>query len=293
MSRVSNGVMTDEDKHQLDMARNEKKFVSKLKIFSSTNGIRPTEFSAIVGPSGNGKSTLCKTISIECAISGKKCYHLLSEEKTSVYKSGIAEALEKASGGKSVDKFLERLSFESMLDWKPNESNLAYFLKYLEKVIDEQDPDMIIFDNFTTSFIGSLNISKQGDAIVELRRMAAFYEVAIIGVFHTAKGTDLYRKVLDGEDVRGNASSTNAGSYNYVISTYFRASPPRVIVNLDKARYHPGANKTLWELYYDKDLGIYIRDEQRKYEDVKNIIEDINELSKRPNKKPAYQGWRG
>lgn len=279
--------MTDADKHELNMAKDEQKFFSSLGVFKITNGIRPAELSVIVGPSGNGKSTLCKTISIECSIGLKKCYHLLSEEKTSVYKSAIASALKTACGNNSPDKFLECLSFESMLDWKPEELNIKYFLKYLEKVIDEEDPDMIIFDNFTTSFIGSLNINVQGETIAQLRKIAAFYEVAIICVLHTAKGTDLYKKVLDGEDVRGNASSTNAGGYNYIISTYFRGDTPRAIINLDKARYHPEANKTFWELLYDKASGVYVGCEKRRYEDVAGLINDINEASKGSLKKGA------
>lgn len=291
MSRIKTGIMTTEDSYQNQLAKDDKKFISRLGVFKITNGIRPTELSAIVGPSGNGKSTLCKTISLECAISGNKCYHLLSEEKTSVYKSAISEALLKASEGKNIDKFLNKLLFESMLDWKKEEMTLKYFLSYLEKVIDEQDPDMIIIDNFTTSFLGSLPISQQGDAIVELRKIAAFYEIAIIAVFHTVKGTDIYKKVLDGEDVRGNASSTNAGAYNYIITTYFRGDTPRVIVNLDKARYHKEANKTYWELYFEKDLGIYTKDQKRKYEDVKMLIDDINDKAKRPPRKKEGRDW--
>lgn len=281
--------MTEEDLNQIKISRDEQRFYSNLNVFKSTNGIRPSELSAIVGPSGNGKSTLCKTISFECAVGGKKCYHLLSEEKDSIYKSAIYEVFKKASGGKNVDKFLSNLLFETMLDWKPEELKLKNFLSYIEKVIDEQDPEMIIFDNFTTSFIGSLPISAQGDAIVELRKIAAFYEIAIISVFHTAKGTDIYKKILDGEDVRGNASSTNAGAYNYILSTYFRGETPRAFLNVDKARYHKDANKKYYELVFDKNMGIYTEDKPIKYEEIKHIIEEINELSRK--KKKENRAW--
>lgn len=286
---VSNGVMTSEDKEQLRTATEEVRFISRLGVFKCTNGIRPGEFSVLVGGSGNGKSTLCKTISIECAISGTKCYHLLSEEKTSVYKGTISEAMENATNGKA-EKYLERLLFESMLDWGHEKNNMDYFFSRLEQVINEHLPEMVIFDNFTTSFIGDLPINKQGEAIEKLRKIAAFYDIALIGVFHTAKGSDLYAKILDGDSVRGNASSTNKGSYNYILSTFFRLKKPRAVLFLHKARYHKKFTQTYWELEFDSTLGIYTHAQQIDYETVKNIMDEANLKNKKAPKKD-YSTW--
>jgi len=279
-SRITTGVLSESDKKNIEIVISEKRFHSNLKVFQATSGIRPGEFSVIVGPSGNGKSTLCKTISIECAIGMKKCYHLLSEEKTFTYKSIIANTFTKMTEGKSTDRFLKNLLFESMLDWTEKERNINYFFEHLRDVINEHTPDMIIFDNFTTSFLGELPIDKQGAMILRLRKFASDYDISIIGVFHTAKGTDIYKKILDGEDVRGNASTTNAGSYNYVLSTYFRTTPPRAIVHIDKARYHPDANKKYFEMLYDKELGIFVKDMRVEYETVKSILDNANKKAK-------------
>lgn len=286
LNRITSGVMSESDTEEMSSARNTHKFISSLKTFKSTMGIRPNEFSVIVAQSGNGKSTLCKTISTECAIGGKKCYHLLSEEKSSVYKSTIANVFEKMTEGKNTNKYLEKLFFESMLDWDETQLKVGYFFDHLEDVINELCPDMVIFDNFTTSFMNTLPIGVQGDMISRFRKMASAYEIAIVGVFHTAKGTDLYKRVLDGEDVRGNSSTTNAGSYNYVLSTYFRTNPPRAIINIDKARYHPEANKSYYELYYDKELGIYTKDNRVDYDTVKGIIDGVNKV-----KVNGGKGW--
>jgi archaellum biogenesis ATPase FlaH len=278
--RVSNGLMTAQELEDNRIAREEVRFRSTLGVFKATNGLRPGEFTVIVGQQGNGKSSLCKTISMSCALNATKCYHLLSEEKSSVYKSSIYNAFNKAANGKNVDNFLDKLYFESMLDWEDSEMNLAYFYSYLEEMINEIQPEMIIFDNFTTSFIGSLPINKQGDVVQALRKMAQVYEIAIIGVFHTAKGTDIYKKVISGEDVRGNASSTNGGAYNYILSTYFRVDPPRAFLSIDKARYHPEANKTFWELVYDKELQIFIGDKKVSYDHVQRTIDEASGKNK-------------
>lgn len=283
--RIKNGVMTKQEALEATIAREQERFKSTLECFKITRGIRPGELSVIVGQQGNGKSSLCKTISMSCGINQVKCYHLLSEEMSSVYKSSIYKAFYYAANGKPFNKFLEVLFFESMLDWEKTEMNLASFLAHIEEVINEIQPEMIIFDNFSTSFLGSLSIDKQGEAIQSLRKMAAIYDIAIVGVFHTAKGTDLYKKVLSGEDVRGNASSTNGGAYNYILATYFRVDPPRAFLAIDKARHHPEANKTYWELVYDKELQIYKGDKKVSYEYVVSVIEEANRKGKGDGKK--------
>lgn len=287
---ISTGIMTSDDKELLRIATTEERFKSRLGVFKCTNGIRPGEFSVFVGGSGSGKSTLCKTISIECAINGTKCYHILSEEKTSVYKGLIAETFDTMTKGKGAEKFLNNLLFESMLDWDHDKNNLEYFLSHLEEVINTHLPEMIIFDNFTTSFIGDLPINKQGEAIEKLRKMAAVYDIALIGVFHTAKGTDLYAKILDGDSVRGNASSTNKGGYNYILSTFFRLKKPRAVLFLHKARYHKKFTQTYWELEFDTTLGIYTHAQQIDYEVVKNIMDEANLKNKKSPKK-EYSTW--
>jgi RecA-family ATPase len=289
LSRIFNGIVTQEDKEIINIALNEERFKSRLTAFSSTKGLRPGELSVVVGPSGNGKSTLCKTISIENAINGIKCFHLLSEEKTEVYKGGIAQVFEKMTGGKNTDKFLQNLLFETMLDWDEKEENLEYLFSYLEEVINTHLPEMIIFDNFTTSFIGDLHISQQGVAINRLRKLASSYDIAIVGVFHTAKGSDLYTKILDGDSVRGHASSTNKGSYNYILSTFFRLKEPRAILFLHKTRYHKDTMQTYWDLFFDKELGIYTSSKKVSYEDVKNIMEEATFKKKKTKKE--YSNW--
>lgn len=279
MVKIVNAIMNEDEIAQINSARNEVRIRSNLSCFSVTNGIRPAEFSVIVGKAGNGKSALCKTALYEATISGINSLTILSEETSGVYKETLTRAF-KSVTQRNVNQFLERMFFDSMLDWTPQEKNFNFFFAHLEKTINEKEIDLVIFDNFTTSFFGGLSIAKQGEAVDNFRKLASIYDIAIVGVFHTTKGANLYEKVLDGEDVRGNATTTNAGSYNYILSTFFRANPPRAILNLDKARYHTEANKTFWELHFDKELELYTHAKKIDYETVKLIMHDINEKSK-------------
>ena len=287
MPKITNGLLTPEEKSEIEYSINKRLIKSNLECFNVTNGIRPSEFSVILGKQGNGKSALCKTIALEAAVSNVNALVILSEEKGSVYKSTLYNAISEASED-IKKKILSRLFFDSMLDWEPREKNMRFFFEHLEETLNNLQTDLIIFDNFTTSFLGQLPIGKQGEAIDQLRLMASKYEIAIVGVFHTEKGTDIYKKVLDGESVRGNATSTNAGSYNYILTTYFRADPVKAILSIDKARYHKEANKTFWELKYDTDTGLYTHATKTTYERVNRGLREISDEMKNKLKEG---GW--
>ena len=277
MAKITDGNMSDSEIEENRKIKDDVRVRSRLNCFKATNGLRPGVFSTIVGQQGNGKSALCKTIAMECAVASVKCYMLLSEEPVAAYKATITNALVKACAKGGQEKFLSRILFDSMVDWAPEEKKIDFLFARLEDIINEHLPEVIIFDNFTTSFLGGLSINIQGDVIDKFRRMAATYDIVIIGVFHTIKGLDIYKKVLTGEDVRGNSSSTNGSGYNYVLATYFNAEKPVAILGIDKARYHPEANKTYWELIYDKELQLYVGDFNVKYSYVNNILSQIRD----------------
>lgn len=286
--KIVTGFVTPRDEEEIKTAKEKVLIPSRISAFKSTNGIRPGEFSVIVGQRGNGKSGLCKTIGFEAAVAGVPTLFVLSEEKSAVYKHTFQKAFSSIAKN-DPSRFLHRLYFDSMLEWSDSEKNLDFFLEHLEDTINELKTELVIFDNFTTSFIGSMNIATQGSVIDKLRFLASEYDIAIIGVFHTVKGTDIYSKVLDGEDVRGNSTSTNAGSYNYILSTYFRADPVRAVMSIDKARYHPKANKTYWEMIYDHDLDLYTGSKQINYDMIAKMIKDTNDKAKESLSKGGFE----
>ena len=244
---------------------------SNLECFKLSNGLRPGMLSVFIGPKGNGKSALCKTVALDCMASKVKCLHILSEEDSALYKSKIAATAEKYMGARA-DELLQYLLFDSMLEWSEASLTKSGFMKRLQDLINEHLPDVVMFDNITTSFLSSLHISQQGAVIADLRRIAKESETVFVLVAHTAKNSDPYVRMLTGEDIRGTAETTNTSAYNYVLTTYFRLDKPRAFLYVDKARYHPKVNSTHWELFYDEELGIYIKAEKRSYQDVKDIM---------------------
>jgi len=123
--RIVNGILSEDEKVDIETAKNTVRFQSRLKCFQVTSGIRPGEFSVIVGKSGNGKSALCKTIGFEAATSKKNVYFLLSEEKSAIYKATLSKAFMEAAPN-HCDKFLSGIYFDSMLDWDNGEKTLNF-----------------------------------------------------------------------------------------------------------------------------------------------------------------------
>ena len=278
--KITNAHMSEEDISENKTARDEMRIRSSLKCFTSTNGIRPSEFSVLLGASGNGKSTLCRTISVECAFYHTKTLHILSEEKTAVYKQPINKRINEIAKSGTADKYMGNLLFSSMLDWPKENKNEMGFFSFLESAVNEHMPELVIFDNFTTSFFNSLHVSKQGEVVDKFRKFASTYDIAILCVFHTVKGTNIYNKLITGEDVRGNSTSTNGSGYVYTIQNFFRAKPePASILTIEKARYHSDVNQSYWRLVFDKESGLYVGDKRVEYDTVVEVQKSASPLA--------------
>lgn len=268
------GRMTKIDSENTRKEFCEKSFATRFKCFESHGGIRKKELSTIIAPYGMGKSTLVRTIVSEIIKQHKRVYLFLSEESPEFYKLPIYSAFEYGFRYTSTDPniFLENLFLESQLEMQSKEKSLGYFLNNLEQIILTYDVELIILDNITTSFLGRGSVNQQAETAEKLKELASKYGVAIVAVVHTAKGTNPYQTILTGEDVRGNATITNIGSYNYVLTTYFRLNIPRAFLSVDKARYHPQANKRVYELIYNHNTSLFDKDVESSYEIMQSII---------------------
>lgn len=280
------GSLTEEQKIELEITREVKLCNSKLKGMNQL-GIAPRgELTTLLGPKGNGKSAMIKTIICEASSQNVKVLTVLSEERVLSYKKGISDVfaeLKKIDWSKNYEKYLENCLYTSIISWDPPDRNLNFLKKLIRKAVKEHNVELVLFDNYTTSFLGNANVSAQGGSISDLRDLASELDISLLAVYHTAKGSNPYTKILDGEDVRGNATSTNTAANNYVLTTFFELDPPRSFLHIDKARYHPAVNKTFWELRYDKDLGIFIQDVKTDAKKIRAITSELKKINVHPD----------
>jgi len=278
--KSESGLITKQDEFDAAMAKDIKLMNSSLNSLNDL-GVAPIgELTTITGPKGNGKSAFVKTILTEACTQNVKTLIILSEEKILQYKMPIAEVIRRVTDKDTANNKLSHLTFTTMIDYKKNELNIESIITYLTEMIKVKNIEFIIFDNFTTSFFGQQSPEKQAIAISKFRKLASDNNIGLLIVFHTIKGANPYERLLDGEDVRGNATSTNTAACNYVLTTFFKCSPPRAFLHIDKARYNSKLNKTYWELNFHNETGIYV-------EDIKvpsNLIEGLMKYLKQQAK---------
>jgi len=281
--KVKTAQMTDSEYESELESLNVQKYNSKLNCLNSHKGLRSAEISTIIGPKGGGKSSFIRTIEIELLMQERRIYSFLSEELLKKYNLPIYKSFKTfLKEEDKVNYYLQNLFVDSQLELPKECLTIEWLIHRIEHMIENHAVDCIIFDNFTTSFICSqLPFRSQAMAIHEFKRIAIKYDVPFLLVIHTAKGTDVYKDLIDGENVRGDATSVNMGSYNYIISAFFRCNPVRTFLSIDKARYHGSANKTVFELHYDKELGIFTKDERSNQLEIQRVINGFKKQSKK------------
>lgn len=267
--KIESGLTNSQQDSQVVSTMNEIRFKSRFGFLSGHNGLRPGELTCLIGPKGGSKSTMARSIMLENAIQMKRVLTVLSEESVSTYRFELQRAAKRYGNiiNRDYELIMENIFFTSLLGIRFK--NLDDFLFRLNKILEELNPDVIYFDNFTTSFICSLPFSFQSVAINAFKEFAVKRDIPFILILHTVKGTDIYKRFIEGDDVRADATSVNFGSYNYIISTYFRLKKPRSFIYIDKARYHSNMNKRIFELDYDRDSGLFLSDR----------VSDLSEVS--------------
>ena len=244
---------------------------SNLPCFVAHRGFRPGEVHTLVGPRGGGKSTMAKTIITDCISLNKKVLVLLSEEKAEKYIIPIYQSLLLAN--KTSEEIQQSLSLIKIVSELDVQNISSKFWKEIEYDIDDFAPDLFIYDNFTTGFMAALAPDRQYTAMCYIRSLAEKKNIPILVYLHTDKKSRPQEKRLTSEDVKGLSTIVNLASYNYVLQQVFLEEKRLSFLIIDKSRYHPEADKTIWELSYHKACGIYVKAEKVSQEDFMSLFQ--------------------
>lgn len=252
--KLRSGFLEQEEFSETLKEHDDVKFKSSLRCFKDHNGFRPGELHTIVAPKGGGKSTLSRTIVSELIYGPHRVLLYLSEEESQKYLLEINANLRKIFGTDHdrIREVLDKLKVVSELEIKPKSAN--EWLSMINFVVEEECIDIMIIDNFTTSFLGELFVSKQSQVFRQLKKLACKQEIPILGFFHTAKGAA--KGVYDGDNVRGSATAINMGSYNYILLFFRQINECYLWV--EKSRYHRKANGQVYQLHFDGRAGIFV-----------------------------------
>lgn len=266
---IKTAYLTDDEFKEASDSMYKCKFKSGLTVFSDHNGFIDGELHTFIGTKGSGKSTWSKTILCEIAWLEKGAMLYISEERKGKYLQAINRVfrLSKASP-EQTKKYLDNIIVVSEMD--ENINSEEKFFNYIEEIIATCELDILVIDNFTTSFMSELPINQQSAILRKIKSLADQLNIPVLMFFHTAKLSDPKR--LDGDNVRGSATAINIGSYNYLITQHKSNSKLRNFVYTEKARYHSMANKNMYEIFYNQDLGIFTKSEKIDLSDYSDIV---------------------
>ncbi len=242
------------DRLKLIEARDTVFFPSDFKFLSEHKGLRPGELHVLLSTAGAGKSSLVKSVMFDLAKKAKVLYWL-SEEGTRDFRSHIACNAIPDSKIKNVEVYSE-LEDDSITD----KEGLAV-IKKMAMVLDEIKPDILIYDNLTTSLAyADLKPSIQYRVMLELKRMAIRRNIPILCVAHTKGEINMYNQgLISGNDIRGGKNIVMLVEYLYVFQKLSIAGDYFNFINIEKHRSQPVKNK-FFCLEYSPKTGGYVQD---------------------------------
>lgn len=233
--------------------------LTRFQFIQNHRSFRPGCMHVLLGNTGAGKTTLTRTILKDVSAEKKILWYSTEETKDQFQ---TQNAYSQFVDYKNIRFFTEADILER-LDMKF--SDPEPFIKQIDWAIAESKPDMLVFDNITTSVFYDQN-KKAPQLTQMLRDLMRSRNIPIFIIAHTASN------IRDGvwfssSDVRGFRNITNTAEYTYCLMRYRVPETDQLasFVYVDKSRLHGGA-KEIYRLHYDPVLRTITSDATVSYE---------------------------
>lgn len=262
---------TSEDQETYEQKMREVHFHSGLGFLNSHNGLRRGSMHLILGTTGGGKSTLVRTLIRDLIFNPKNNLQLgvwLSEETVEDYKRQVAY------GMPAHDRLLSTCAFSEL---EAKASKKITFFEWL----DFYKPDVLIFDNITTSeMYNDLSAKEQGAFAAKLKELTTKYNMATILIAHTdAKATDSMGRLINLTDIRGSKNLPNLVEFAYILQRFEIEESFFPTIRVVKHRSQELLH-SLYSLHYDPRLRSFKGDLPIDFKKFKEMYGKRNRLDK-------------
>ncbi len=244
-------------------------FTSHYSFLNNINGFRSKLFHLLLGTSGSGKSTFCKSIAIDF-LENNRFFNVLiylSEETVEQYLCDFMTSC------KENHEILENLNVVS------EQQEAIVSIRNIEEKLDESKADLFIFDNITTSnFYLDKKPQEQAEFAKELKKLAANKGIPFLIVAHTTSSTkDNQNLVIDQNDIRGSKSITNFSEFIFIIQKFTAGEVYYPTIRIAKHRTVNPSN-ILFRLRFCKQKRLYTEDKAIDFEEFKEIFKNRDKL---------------
>lgn len=219
-------------------------FSSALNFMDEHMGFRKGKVHLLLGSTGCGKSTMVRTLILDCIMSEK-------EYLTGVYLSEETEVDFYTELGATdvMDECYQKLHVISEQDKPANNPKL--FMEHLVSMA-EAGCEIIFLDNITTSrAYENARPNEQGNIIDALKKFATKRNIALVVIAHTAKGSvSSNNRLIDVEDVRGSGALANASPIAWTLQRVDYDGLRASVVTIAKNRGYSVKNRYFLAKYH-------------------------------------------
>ena len=274
MKKCGSAVLTKAEECDLYLQYDSEEFNSQFSFLKDHKGLRKGQYHLFLGTTGSGKSSLVRSIICELA-SWHKVAFLSTEENHNDFKWKLGKSDLEDYDKKNIEFFMEDDDYP----------DIDTYFTMLENFLVMIKAEVLVFDNFTTSWLSRQPTWIQEKAPSMMLRLARKLDIPLIVVAHTGKNNKASNgELLDADNVRGNQTLVNRAPYLYIMQN-FKDDDGRwyPILRIRKARFHK--QDVIYALSYDMIKECYIKDKEIPFDKVLEIYRKRARLTDDSNKK--------
>lgn len=243
---------------------------TRFKFLNDHVGLRRGKMHVLLGLQGAGKSTLTRSVQLDLAAKARVLVY--SSEETRQDTEYMMVLRRKTSGDVAKLAFLH--------ENEVGETEEEFFRALTLACLNHQ-ADVLFIDNLTTSRFYDGDVRRQAPLVSRLRKELQILDIPCFIVAHTGKNVS-DRKLISGDDVRGNSILTNGAEYLYVYERIVGTTSGTVVpmtgfVRVKKARMH-GNVENIYMLAYDHDKSEYYGDIRVPFNDFHKAWKERQKL---------------
>jgi len=257
-------------KSEIDKAIRDNEFTFydvNFGFLQAHKSFRPGCLHTFIGKSGQGKSTLMRSLLFQLLL-GARVLLWVSEETEMNMQINLRRRF-------IPEDILKNLYVFPEIDYKSkNQNDILREIKLRQL---EDNLEIIILDNLTTSFAYGDNIPQQSEFITKLKKLATDMNIPIVIFAHTRAGIPDNR-LIDDEDIRGFKKISNMSDYFYAMQMFQLGEVKFQTIRTIKSRYHDQAIGSFYKLHYDSKIKAYDSDKKIPFEEFKVLFKARNKL---------------
>jgi len=269
-------------------------FDSHYQFWNVINGPRPGTLHLIVGAAGSGKSTLLLS-NILLWARKYKILLILSEEMVVPYLCSIVDI----KSDLKLDDFAEDHFYLDKrklptneeivnnilplaeLDCQENMANPDAFEKTIKGAVDAHNPDIIVYDNFSTGVYSEYDLSRERRGAHFFGKLARDTNKPVIVAQHTSKKAPTINRIVGMNDSEGSNHLIKRAEFLTTFSKFVIQKRIFQILTIHKYRGFSGdAMKHNYQFVYQKykAAGIFLNDIPKSKEQISELVKHANSL---------------